>query len=661
MAKTAILAVRIIGDSKDVNKTFDKTESKLGKLGKTAGGLLVGGLAAAGTATVGLGLVAGKSASDLEQSIGAVDTVFKGSADQMHTWAKGAAQDVGLTRDEFNGLGTLIGTQLKNGGTAMDDLAPKTNELIGLGADLSSMFGGDTATAVEALSSALKGERDPIEKYGVSLTQAAIDAKAAEMGFEKVGGALSAEANQAATLALIMDQTADAHGNFGKESNTVAGQQQRLVAQVKNLVTNLGMHLLPIAQKVFEFLNNTAVPAVTALIDSFIAGGAGGGLADKLGLTKLLPILQNLGGQFMALVPLVVSVFQTHLLPAANTVKNAVMPVLNTLATQVIPVVIGALFTIVQALIPVIGKLAQLSAVVAQKVMPVVQALLPVVMTVFEQVKTIITTAITLISSVISTVMAIITGDWSGAWEGIKSIASNAVGLLQSVISGAWEVIKSLWSAGINIIVGLIGELPGKVATWATETATRLVTIITTAWTDTKSAVSDGISGVIDYVSELPGKILNALSGVPTLLVGLGKDLIQGLLNGIRSMGSALWDGVKALVADNIPGPIRKVLGISSPSKLAAELGAWTGKGLIKGLAGQAKGVKKASLDLLGTPEKLAREMPAMDVNVNGNARRLASRERPAVQITINGALDPVSVGRQVRQILDRYDSVVVA
>src|SRR5699024_9790316 len=98
----------------------------------------------------------------------------------------------GLTKNEFNELGTLMGAQLKNGGTAMDELAPKTNELIGLGADLSSMFGGDTKQAVEALSSALKGERDPIERYGVTLKQASIDAKAAELGFDKVNGALSA-------------------------------------------------------------------------------------------------------------------------------------------------------------------------------------------------------------------------------------------------------------------------------------------------------------------------------------------------------------------------------------------------------------------------------------------------------------------------------------
>jgi len=118
---------------------------------------------------------------------------------------------------------------------------------IGLGADLSSMFGGTTREAVEALSSALKGERDPIERYGVSLKQAEIDAKAAALGFQKVGGSFSNEAQQAATLALIMEQTKDAHGNFARESDTYAHKVQVLSQQWENFTTGLGQAFLPVA------------------------------------------------------------------------------------------------------------------------------------------------------------------------------------------------------------------------------------------------------------------------------------------------------------------------------------------------------------------------------------------------------------------------------
>ncbi|GAB3293053.1 D-Ala-D-Ala carboxypeptidase family metallohydrolase [Pseudoclavibacter terrae] len=203
-----------------------------------------------------------QDAGQLEQSVGAVDVVFKESAGQISEWAAGSARSLGLTKNEYNELGTLIGTQLKNGGTAMDELAPKTNNLITLGADLSAMFGGTTKDAVGALSSALKGERDPIEAYGVSLNQAGVDAKAAELGFEKVGGALSTEANQAATLAIIMDQTADAHGQFGKELDTFAGKQAVFNALWGDAKTRIGTALLPAATAFMSLLTDSMVPAL---------------------------------------------------------------------------------------------------------------------------------------------------------------------------------------------------------------------------------------------------------------------------------------------------------------------------------------------------------------------------------------------------------------
>ena len=124
MAKTAILAIKIIGDSAGGVKALGDAETKTSKLGgamKVLGGAALAG----GAALLAYGAKAVTAGGDLEQSIGAVDTVFKQSAEQMHAWGKSAATDVGLARNEFNELATILGTQLKNGGTALDELAPK--------------------------------------------------------------------------------------------------------------------------------------------------------------------------------------------------------------------------------------------------------------------------------------------------------------------------------------------------------------------------------------------------------------------------------------------------------------------------------------------------------------------------------------------------------
>ena len=268
---------------KEIAREFAGVGREAESAGKTSGSKFsaafkgsMAGIAGA-FAAVGIGSFvkdAVNAAGSLEQSVGAISSVFGSSSKDMQKWSKQAATDVGLTANEFNELGTLIGSQLKNGGTAMEELAPKTKSLITMGADLSSMFGGTTKDAVDALSSALKGERDPIEKYGVSLNQAKIDAEAAALGFEKVDGALSSEATQAATLSLIMKQTADAHGNFAKESDTFAHKQQVMAARWGDLKTRIGEVFMPVFAGAIGFFSEKAMPVITEVVGGMQAFGA---------------------------------------------------------------------------------------------------------------------------------------------------------------------------------------------------------------------------------------------------------------------------------------------------------------------------------------------------------------------------------------------------
>lgn len=255
-------------DSKKMQNQGKRAGSRFGGAMKVAIGAALAGLSIGAAFNFGKEIVG--QASELEQQVGAVGAVFKENQGVVNSWAKSAASDFGLSQSEFSKMMSLMGSQLKNAGTPMKDLAGDTKNLISIGSDMAAQFGGTTTEAVEAISSALRGERDPIEKYGVSLTQAAIDAKAAELGFQKVGGTLSQEANAAATTALIMEQTADAHGAFGREANTFAGQQQRLTAQWTNMKATIGQALLPVMTSLFTWINTHGVPAVQNLIDGIV-------------------------------------------------------------------------------------------------------------------------------------------------------------------------------------------------------------------------------------------------------------------------------------------------------------------------------------------------------------------------------------------------------
>lgn len=248
MSKTAILSVRIVGDAEQFRRSLKSTVTDLDKwesgLKKAASGMTV---VAAGAVAFAKSAV--ESASNLQQSVGAVDAVFKESADQMHAWARKAAESVGLSRNEYNEFATVIGSQLKNMGIPMDEVGAKTNRLIELGADLSSMYGGTTAEAVQALSAAFRGETDPIERYGVSIKRADLNARLAAEGLDELEGEALKQAEAETLLKMITEQTADAHGNFAREADTLAHKQQVATAKFEDAKAKIGEGLLPIVSE----------------------------------------------------------------------------------------------------------------------------------------------------------------------------------------------------------------------------------------------------------------------------------------------------------------------------------------------------------------------------------------------------------------------------
>lgn len=237
----------------------DASRSISGAMKKVAG-VASAALAAVGVAGFGKDLI--NLASNAEQSIGGVEAVFKSYSDTVLKRSKEADRALGLSGNAYRELSTLIGAQLKNAGTPMDQLGGKTDALIKQGADLAAMFGGTTEQAVSALSSALKGEMDPIEKYGISLNDAALKAEVAALGIDVVGGSLSNSQRAMAVMSLVTKQGADAVGAFGRESDTAAGRQARATAQWENLKTTIGEKLLPVWSGLMDFVGTTVLPGL---------------------------------------------------------------------------------------------------------------------------------------------------------------------------------------------------------------------------------------------------------------------------------------------------------------------------------------------------------------------------------------------------------------
>jgi len=274
-----VVRATLIADSRQFQSGFKKAEKATSgfdkAIDKTAGlakGLLAG---AAAAAVVAFAKDSIRAFSDLEQSTGSVESVFGTAADNITSKARGAAQQFGLSMSEFQNSASTLGAQLKTTlGLSMDEAADKTIDLTEKAADMAATFGGTTAEAISAISSLLRGERDPIERYGVAMNDAAIEAHALEMGLAGTNAELTPQMESAAALDLLMQQTADSTGQFADESETLAGKQQRLNARLENTKALVGQALAPAMSGALDITGSLADVVDELAINFLIAQGA---------------------------------------------------------------------------------------------------------------------------------------------------------------------------------------------------------------------------------------------------------------------------------------------------------------------------------------------------------------------------------------------------
>lgn len=310
---------------KEMQGAFSGVTAQAERSGRETGGkfksAFTGTIAAAGGLFAGVGIFnAGKDAvfkaGDLEQSVGAVDAVFKDGAGKMHDFAAAASSSVGISANAYNELASVLGASLKNGGTSIDELGDKTNGLINLGADLASLYGGTTKDAIDAISAALRGEMDPIERYGISLNDAALTAKGLEMGITKTGGAFTTQQKQLITQALLFDQSKDAQGNFAKESDTFAHKIQVANAKMEDMGTKIGGVVLPVITNLMDVFGKGLSPILDEVAGGFKAFGASFQAADGDITSAGFPgFMEAAGFIIRKLWDTIKDVFQTHIIP----------------------------------------------------------------------------------------------------------------------------------------------------------------------------------------------------------------------------------------------------------------------------------------------------------------------------------------------------------
>lgn len=164
------------------------------------------------------------------------------------------------------------------------------------------------------------------------------------------------------------------------------------------------------------------------------------------------------------------------------------------------------------------------------------------------------------------------------------------------------------------------------------------------------------LTRVVDFFRRLPGMIGSAVSGFGGLLYNAGRDLIQGLLNGIGSIGGQIGEKIKGL-ANGAVDQAKKILGIKSPSKVFEGIGENIGLGMVKGIDATADAVASSLSGMTGPSVQLTGGTPSPQ-SVAKPA--IASNSNTTINITLSGVFTgtPGDARKLAQMVADNLKTV---
>ena len=265
------LTIRIVGDTssyeKSVTDAEQKTKSFEARMGKIASKISSIGdkISSFGTKlTVGITTplaLAGKSAvtaaSDFDENLNKVEVAFGDCSAAVKNWADDATESFGLSKNQALEATALFGDMATSMGLSQAEAAHMSMLLAGLAGDLASFKNIGIDQAMTALNGVFTGETESLKQLGIVMTEVNLQEFADGMGL------VYDEMSQAEKVQLrynyVMEQSANAQGDYARTSDGTANSMRTFQASVENLGISIGQYLLPLItpliQKATEMVN----------------------------------------------------------------------------------------------------------------------------------------------------------------------------------------------------------------------------------------------------------------------------------------------------------------------------------------------------------------------------------------------------------------------
>lgn len=278
---------------------------------------------------------------------------------------------------------------------------------------------------------------------------------------------------------------------------------------------------------------------------------------------------------------------------------------------QILVTVIQGVWTVIVAMwqnfVTIMATIWQNVVTVATTVW---QVLVTVIQTVWTVIVTVVSTAINVVAGIIQAITAAIQGDWSGAWDAI-----------QGVVSTVWNAITSIVSTAGNALKGIIVAIMNGIKS-----------VFSNGWNAAKAVTSNGINAC-----------KNAVANIAKTMVSVGRDFVQGFINGVTSMISSAVNAVMNLGRKAVDAA-KSFFKIGSPSRVMMQYGRWFTEGFAIGITDEVRMVKQA----VDTMSKAASVNPSLGLqdslrglngSVNSNYSGSLTMQDSSLQMQNNALL----------------------
>lgn len=187
----------------------------------------------------------------------------------------------------------------------------------------------------------------------------------------------------------------------------------------------------------------------------------------------------------------------------------------------------------------------------------------------------------------IQTAWSVATQYFAEIWAAVTSVFDGAASWFGDKFKSAWQAVSAVWDGVKQYFAGIWTGITGTfdaANSWFGQKFTAAWQAIQTAW-----------SGVGQYFAQVWQTIVSAFDNGPAKMLQIGKSLISGIWEGIKSMSGWIGECITNFASEYIAGPIKKFFGIASPSKyMRDEIGTNLGLGVVEGILGTKDQMQEA-------------------------------------------------------------------